>query len=274
MTLRQPTARHGGNAGIDEEVTMTVSNAVASVDVWIARAEDGLQKQREKSLSPSSAQAWENVTHECKISLGSFELGIEDLLVRLCSQPGRWVLIAADARRSNRFWQAMAFEDSSLVVEAANNSMLGGTKHLLPGADEKLAGRGWDAPDLPSSPNWRRVEATINPDIVSVAGQAIRTLREVFEINGNGQLLLTMFAVSMRGSTPASECVSDTVFDLDTGTPGRIIQLTTEDWTECYRRFYPDQEVVRTASQKQAGVRERPDPPQIGADNFREAPNA
>jgi len=274
MTLRQPAERHGGNAGIDEEVTIMVSKAVASVDVWIARAEDVLQEQREKSLSPSSVQAWENVTHEWRISLGSFELGIEDLLDRLCSRPGRWVLIAADARRSNRFWQAMAFEDGSLVVKAANNSMLEGTKHLLPRADEKLAGLGWDAPALPSSPNWRRVEATINPDIVSVAGQAVRTLREVFDIDGNGQLLLSMFAVSKRGSTPGSECVSDTLFDLGSGTPGRIIQLTTEEWTGCYRRFSSCQEVVRAASQGQARMRERSDPLQNGADNSREAPNA
>ena len=274
MTLRQPTERHGGNAGIDEEVTIMVSKAVASVDVWIARAEEVLQEQRENSLSPSSAKAWENVKHEWRVSLGSFELGIEDLLDRLCGRPGRWVLIAADADRSNRFWQAMAFEDGSLVVEAANYSVCEGTKQLLPGTDEKLTGLGWDAPDLPSSPNWRRVEATINPDIVAVADQAIRTLREVFEINGKDQLLLTMFAVSKRGSTPASECVGDTVSILDTATPGRILRSTPEEWADLYRRLYPGQEGVRAASQKRAGVRERPDPLESGAENFREAPHA
>ena len=158
-----------------------VSKAVASVDVWIAQAEEVLQEQRERSLSASSAKAWENVKHEPRVSLGSFELGIEDLLDRLCDGPGRWVLIAADAGTSNRFWQAMAFEDGSLVVEAANNSLHGGTEQSLP-ATEKLTELGWDVPDPPSRPNWRRVEATISPDIGAVANQAIRTLREVFEI--------------------------------------------------------------------------------------------
>jgi len=75
-----------------------VSKAVASVDVWLALVEELLQEQREKSLSPSSAEAWENVEHEWRVSLlGSFELGgIEDLVDRLCTRPGRWVLIAAD----------------------------------------------------------------------------------------------------------------------------------------------------------------------------------
>ena len=274
MTLRQPTERHGGNAGIDEEVTIMVSRAVASVDVWIARAEEVLQEQREKSLSLSSATAWENVTHEWRVSLGSFELGIEDLLDRLCSRPGRWVLIAQDAGRSNRFWQAMAFEDGSLVVAAANNSVHEGTEQLLPGADEKLTGLGWDPPDLPSSPNWRRVEATINPDIAAVADQAIRTLREVFEINGNAQLLLAMFAVSNRGSTPASECVGDAVSILDTATPGRILRPTTGEWAHGYSGLSPGQEVVKAASQKRTGVRERPDPLQSGAENLCEEPHA
>jgi hypothetical protein len=160
------------------------------------------------------------------------------------------------------------------VVEAANNSVREGRKQLLPGADEKLTGLGWDPPDLPSSPNWRRVEATINPDILAVADQAIRTLREVFEINANDQLLLTMFAVSKRGSTPASECVGDTVSDLDAATPGPVFQPTTEEWADYCRRLHPGQEVVRAASQKQAGVRERPDPLQSGAENFGEAPDA
>ena len=251
-----------------------VSKAVASVDVWIRRAEEVLQEQRENSLSPSSAKAWENVKHEWRASLGSFELGIEDLLDRLCSRPGRWVLIAADAGRSNRFWQAMAFEDGSLVVEAANDSVREGTKELSPGIDEKLTGLGWDPPHPPSRPNWRRVEATINPDIAAVADQAIRTLREVFEINGNDQLVLTMFAVSKRGSTPASECVGGAVSELDTASPGRILQPTTEEWADCYRRLHPGQEGVRAASQKQARVRKRPDPLQSGAENFREAPHA
>ena len=233
-----------------------------------------LRNQREESLSPSSAKAWGNVEHRWRVSLECFEQGIEDLLDRLCSRPGRWVLIATDAARSNRFFQAMAFEDGSLVVEAANNSVREVAKEFLPVADEKLTGLGWDAPDLPSSPNWRRVEATINPDIGAVANQVIRTLREVFEINGHDQLLLTMFAISKRGSTPASECVGDTVSGLDTGSAGPSFQSTTEKIPNYYRELYPAQEVIRAAFRKQVGVSERPHPLQSGAENFEEPPHA
>ena len=184
-----------------------------------------------------------------------------------------WVLIAVDAGTSNRFWQAMAFEDGSLVVEAANNSLHGGTEQSLP-ATEKLTELGWDVPYSPSRPNWRRVEATISPDIGAVANQAIRTLREVFGIKGGDQLLLTMLAVSKRGSTPASECVGDTASDLDTASPGRILQPTTEQWADYYGGLYLGQEGVRAASQKQAGVPERPDPLESAAENLLEAPHA
>ena len=39
MTLRQPTFGHGGNARFDEEVTVMVSKALASLDAWLAPPE-------------------------------------------------------------------------------------------------------------------------------------------------------------------------------------------------------------------------------------------
>ena len=45
MTLRQPTERHGGNARFDEEVTVMVSKAVASLDAWLQQAEAVLRDQ-------------------------------------------------------------------------------------------------------------------------------------------------------------------------------------------------------------------------------------
>jgi hypothetical protein len=51
MTLRQPAARHGGNAGIDEEVTFMVSKAVASRDAWLTLADEVL-KQKEPHKGP------------------------------------------------------------------------------------------------------------------------------------------------------------------------------------------------------------------------------
>jgi hypothetical protein len=44
LTLRQPTERHGGNARFDEE-TIMVSKTLASLDAWLALAEDVLAEQ-------------------------------------------------------------------------------------------------------------------------------------------------------------------------------------------------------------------------------------
>ena len=57
MTLRQPTERHGGNARFDEEVTIMVSKAAASLDIWLAQAEEVLRERRQQSLSSSPARS-------------------------------------------------------------------------------------------------------------------------------------------------------------------------------------------------------------------------
>ncbi len=44
LTLRQPTEWHGGNARFDEE-TIMVSKALASLDAWLALAEEVLGEQ-------------------------------------------------------------------------------------------------------------------------------------------------------------------------------------------------------------------------------------
>ena len=51
MTLRQPTFGHGGNARFDEEVTIMVSKALASLDAWLELAERVLEEQREEELA-------------------------------------------------------------------------------------------------------------------------------------------------------------------------------------------------------------------------------
>src|SRR5580658_6892491 len=55
MTLRQPTARHGGNAGIDEEVTIMAPKAPSSLDVRLSRAEGVLRERQGQGsrFSPS-----------------------------------------------------------------------------------------------------------------------------------------------------------------------------------------------------------------------------
>jgi hypothetical protein len=53
VTSNQPIHGHGGNAKIDEEVTIMVSKAIASLDAWLEQAEAVLTEQRELGLSPS-----------------------------------------------------------------------------------------------------------------------------------------------------------------------------------------------------------------------------
>jgi hypothetical protein len=54
MTLRQPTERHGGNARFDEETTM-VSKTLASLDAWLALAEEVLAEQNARREKRSDA---------------------------------------------------------------------------------------------------------------------------------------------------------------------------------------------------------------------------
>ena len=59
-----------------------VSQAVASVDAWLVRAEEVLQAQQEHGISPSSVP-WDNEREEWVLPLASFESALEDLLGRL-----------------------------------------------------------------------------------------------------------------------------------------------------------------------------------------------
>jgi hypothetical protein len=101
-----------------------VSQAVASVDAWLERAEEVLQAQREHGISPSSVP-WDDEREEWVLPLTGFVRDLEDLLERLCGRPGGWILIAEDNEHHHHFWQALAFEDGSLVTETR--------EQLLPG---------------------------------------------------------------------------------------------------------------------------------------------
>ena len=215
------------------------SKAVASIDQWLVLAEQVLLDQHEQALSPSSSGEWEDVRHEWTVSLASLGLGLGALLDRLCSRPGRWILIAEDVRRSYRFWQALAFEDGSLVVETASGSGCPDSERLSPEAERLLVELGWDAPDPPSSPNWRRIEATTSPDVAGVAAQAMRTFHEVFELADKDKLLLALFPSPRRGGTPASECLPGDDASLEEAAPRKGFRPTTEAWADYYRQLFP-----------------------------------
>jgi hypothetical protein len=78
------------------------SKAITSLDQWLTEADAVLQESHEAALSPSQAASAEPLKVEWGISLGSFVLGLPRLLERLCSRPGRWILIAVDATRPHR----------------------------------------------------------------------------------------------------------------------------------------------------------------------------
>jgi len=215
------------------------SKAIASLDEWLIRAEEVLVEQREYALSPSSVDASEDVTHEWTVSLATFALGLPDLLDRLCSRPGRWIVVAEDAERSHRFWQAIAYEDGSLIAEASSGIACTDAEGLTPEVEARLGTLGWDTPDPPNSPNWSRVEATFSPDTADVATQAIETMRNVFGLDGTDQVYFTLFPSARRGRTPASECLPEDDPDLDEAASLSGFQPSDEAWADYYRQLFP-----------------------------------
>ena len=171
-----------------------------------------LREQQERSLSPSSDPSWADESLVWTVTLTEFEEGLEYLLTSLCDRPGRWILIAEDAVQPNHFWQALAFEDGSLVTEIVSN-------HYLRGND-RWTGRqephwsAWDGSALihQRRPNWIHVEYTTSPAVAEVAAQAVESMRQVFGLDRWDRLNVRLFSSPNRGSTPASpEYVSDSL---------------------------------------------------------------
>ena len=218
------------------------SKAITSLDRWLTEAESVLHESHETALSPSQAGGAEVQKAEWEVSLGSFALGLPKLLERLCSRPGRWILIAKDAARPHRYWQVMAFEDGSLVAEAGSGTASLPSERLSPDQEHLLGQLGWNPPELPSRPNWQRVEATTCPDVTGAADQAVRTLRDVFGTGAADRLVLTLFPSPRRGGTPASEQVPDDLMTLDEPAPRRGFRPTDEAWADYYQQMFPHYE--------------------------------
>ncbi len=170
-----------------------VSQAVASVDAWLARAEQVLQAQQEHGISPSSVP-WDDEREEWVLPLASFVDALEDLLGRLCRRPGRWILIAEDNEHRHHFWQALAFEDGSLVTETVSNFYLEGEDCWTPEQESRLHALGWECPKPPKRPNWIKVEYTTSPSVDEVARRTSTTLREVFGLGANDEVFVKLTA--------------------------------------------------------------------------------
>ena len=211
-----------------------VSKAIASLDAWLARAEALLQEQREQALSPSRTPVWGSDGAEEVVPLAAFERGLESLLGGLCPRPGRWILIVEDDARRAHFWQALCFEDGSLVAEVVSDFYLEGDDRWTPDQAEQLAALGWDAPDPPRRTNWIVVEPTTSPPVAQVATRAVATLREVFGLGDGDELFVKLFGSPIRGDTPAGPVydADDALADADADDPFQ------GDW--CGTRFIED----------------------------------
>jgi hypothetical protein len=111
--------------------------------------------------------------------------------------------------RRHHFWQALAFEDGSLVTEAVSNFYLQGEDGWTPEQESRLLALGWEPPKPPKRTNWIRVEYTTSPPADEVATLASTTLREMFRLGADDEVFVKLFSSPIRGDTPAA-CLADT----------------------------------------------------------------
>jgi hypothetical protein len=193
-----------GNAKFDEEVTEMPSKAIASLDAWLARAEEVLAEQRENAISPSLGLLEGGSHYEWTTTLAALSDGLEGLLESLCRRPGRWILIIEHDRLRHHFWQALAFEDGSLVTETVSNHYLPDEHHWTRRQEEQLLALGWEWHIRPYLTNWINVEATTSPDIGPIVERAHETLSAVFGLSDHDLVLVKLLSSAIRGDTPAS----------------------------------------------------------------------
>lgn len=145
----------------------------------------------------------ETEIEEWTITLTAFFAGLEDLLGALCTHPGRWILIVEPRDRPHLFWQALAFEDGSLCTEVVSNTYLVGDQ-WTPNEEIRLLELGWEAPNPPKRSNWIHVETNTSPDVEVVVLRSKLTLRSVFGLSRDDEVLVKLFSSPFRGTTPAS----------------------------------------------------------------------
>jgi hypothetical protein len=115
-----------------------------------------------------------------------------------------YCLIAEDNERRHLFWQALAYEDGSLVTEVVGNHYLEGEDRWTPEQESRLLTLGWECPHPPRRPNWINVEYSTSPPVDEVAKRASATLRRVFGLEAGDHVFVTLLSSPLRGNTPAA----------------------------------------------------------------------
>jgi hypothetical protein len=184
-------------------VTIMVSKAIASLDAWLARAEEVLTEKREHAISPSLAPLWDHGQEQVIITMATLKAGLETLLESLCARPGRWILIVEyESAAGLLYLQSLAYEDGSLVTEVVSNANLEPRNWWTSAQEQRLLELGWEPPG-PKRPNWINVEATTAPDISAAVARALATMHELFGLADADELFVKMFSSPNRGHTPA-----------------------------------------------------------------------
>jgi hypothetical protein len=181
----------------------------SALEAWIREAEELLDAQRVKSISPSFADAVaSDVPFESTLTLGTLELGLCAMVERLVADPGRWILILEfGVHEADYFSQFLVFEDGSLAAETVSNSCLEGPHTLTDEQGQELEALGWSPPVPRRRPNWLKVEETRHPDVQTHVDRVLRTLRTVFNVQTEDPVRCKLFSSPARGRTPASEQV-------------------------------------------------------------------
>lgn len=175
-----------------------------ALDAWLQSAERLLAEQHRHSVSPSLVPPVTDAPLRRTVPLTTVVAGLPSLLRRLVADPGRWILVLqVGPPEGNHYVQYLVCEDGSLVAEAVSNHYLVGPHRHSELEHSTLRTMGW-APPSPGSGNWRFVQATLDPDLETVAHLGASTLQRVFGAGAADSVTVSLHSSPRRGGTPAS----------------------------------------------------------------------
>ncbi len=194
-------------------------------------AEAVLAEQREHAISPSLGLWSEDGQEEWTFTLAVFSEGLADLLGSL------------HASRTLDSHRRVGGASPPLLAGAGVRGRVTvprGRVELLPGGRSPLdpyprgaaPGTGWEWHIKPYLTNWINVQATTQPDIGSVADQAVAMLRELFGLDDQGLVSVKMISSTRRGDTPAGPIYKQRRTSPSTLTKGRERTVEPRHWSD------------------------------------------